>query len=947
MSEPTGALLEQLLSLPPPARGDCVRAAGQPREVLIALADECERSTLSNVARAREASAMLVALADELNEPRARVRARRTRAQALAYSGEFLAALATVAEAISLGVDAGEPVEVARARLTSMHPLGELGRYDEALAAGDEARDAFLRHGEPTLAAYADVNLGIIRQNRDEPEAALAHFDRARAALVQEPVRIGWLENNRGEALLQLHRFDEAEQAFRASLAASEGASATLAAAIAEGNLADLAARRGVLRDALACFESARRRLERDAAGSHLARLLGEQAEAMEALGLIDDAIVAYRRVLPQLQEQGLRSELARAWLGVGRSLLRRNALDEAGPMLDAAAEEYDRLGNVAARAKVDLIRAELRLARGEVVFAEALLHEARPALGDRPADLGALLFGLARLAWSRGDSTAAEAHIADALALVEPLGLPPLSAELLHFRATLRRSQHRLAEAIRDLRSATALIERVRGMLQADRFRYAYLGDRLGVFADLVSCLLESPDVDAGGLLDAIEQARSRALLDALGESAADIPGAASDDTDATLLASAARMRMELNALYSQSYDAASSTDRARAAALREALGRRENELQAIEDRLSAGRRTRGGMARRVDLPGLQASLAPDQVLVEYFMTDDETIALAVTRNDAVVHRRLGSRREVEPLVDRLCFQIARATRPPLPNGAPPPRLLDDFLRESHALWRRLLRPMAPLLASHARCVVVPYGVLHRVPFHALWDGGQYLVERCDVSYAPSAALHLELAETPHAAAIMCGGSALAVGYGDRLAPQIVHEARAVADALPGATLLTGLDATADAVIAQAPRADVIHFACHGSYSIRHPLSSGLRLADRWLTVRDISAMRLCAELVTLSACETGRSLVHAGDELLGLIRAFFIAGARSVIASQWLLSDDSAAEMMSALYRAHYRTDAPRPSLAAALRGVQRSAMRRRAHPAFWAPLMLIGAS
>ena len=109
-----------------------------------------------------------------------------------------------------------------------------------------------------------------------------------------------------------------------------------------------------------------------------------------------------------------------------------------------------------------------------------------------------------------------------------------------------------------------------------------------------------------------------------------------------------------------------------------------------------------------------------------------------------------------------------------------------------------------------------------------------------------------------------------------------------------------------------------------------------GGKFADRWLTVRDIYALRLRAKLVTLSACDTGRAVVGSGDELVGLVRGFFAAGAASLLLSLWLVNDESGADQMARFYDA-WRRGATKP---AALRAAQLAHLTERPHPAFWAP-------
>jgi CHAT domain-containing protein len=147
------------------------------------------------------------------------------------------------------------------------------------------------------------------------------------------------------------------------------------------------------------------------------------------------------------------------------------------------------------------------------------------------------------------------------------------------------------------------------------------------------------------------------------------------------------------------------------------------------------------------------------------------------------------------------------------------------------------------------------------------------------------------------------------------------------------------------------APTCRTIHLATHGTFRADNPLFSGLNLADGWLTTLDVFDLRLNASLVTLSACQTGQSVVASGDELLGLMRAFLYAGAASLILSQWTVQDRCAAQLMETVYQklaeGWNKGAALRHAQLAFLAGEHpgRTAPDLHAHPYFWAPFFLVG--
>jgi CHAT domain-containing protein len=234
-------------------------------------------------------------------------------------------------------------------------------------------------------------------------------------------------------------------------------------------------------------------------------------------------------------------------------------------------------------------------------------------------------------------------------------------------------------------------------------------------------------------------------------------------------------------------------------------------------------------------------------------------------------------------------------------------------------------------------KLAVVPHGLLHRVPFHALFDGGRYLIERFEISYAPSATVYALCQERE----TRYRETAMVFGVEDPLIPAATAEARIVAGYLPGAEVLVGENATMDNLRNTAPKSGTLHLACHGLFRYDNPMFSALELHDGWLIAADAMSLELSGSLVTLSACESGRSEVIGGDEVLGLTRAFFSAGAATLVVSLWLVQDETTAELMGGLY-GRLRTG---EGGAAALRAAQLELKEQHPHPYFWAPFVLLG--
>jgi CHAT domain-containing protein len=634
----------------------------------------------------------------------------------------------------------------------------------------------------------------------------------------------------------------------------------------------------------------------------------------------------------------------------MGVALLRLNRLSEAETSLAAAAKSFDELGNATFRARVDLVRAQLLSNSGQRALARTLALKALANLHDRLPDAIAARLFLGRLSLEERKYDQADAELASGLADAQELDIAPLKAELLMTRGLLRRKQSRLGEAIGFFTAAIEQIERVRGSLQAERFRVGYHSEQTKAYEWLLMSLLElGGDAAQAQAFAVAEQAKSRSLLDQMRQTMEDVvdqPSAVHDSAESALWKKMSQLRADLNALYSRLDD-----DRAHKTSTpqswRAAVKDRERDLDELESRLRTTRGMGGLYGPTTTIEHVQSSLDADSTLIEYFIAGDELLAFVVTKTGAQTFRGLANPSELASALQRLQFQVNRALRPQAVKGSRAQRLITDARHELNELYDLVWSPLRGATQHAKHLIVVPHGPLHVLPFHALWDGERYLIESHTIQYAPSASLLVHLSAQPRQAEFANSQTALVLGVADTNAPQIADEARVVGDALSNMRkkTLIGSDATVDAFCNAAPEADVIHLACHGRFAADTPMGSGLKLADRWLTVRDIYSLKLKASLVTLSGCETGVNLVTAGDELMGLLRGFFAAGAESLLVSLWRVDDAVTREFMSDFYRSLNTEAGSRRTKADIHAQTQRKFLARYQHPALWAPFILEG--
>ena len=251
--------------------------------------------------------------------------------------------------------------------------------------------------------------------------------------------------------------------------------------------------------------------------------------------------------------------------------------------------------------------------------------------------------------------------------------------------------------------------------------------------------------------------------------------------------------------------------------------------------------------------------------------------------------------------------------------------------------LFGKILSPLMKIVGDR-RLIIVPSGPLNYVPFHALKVDGRYLIETREVLVSPSASIWLELG----CRRARPGPDALLMGFANEQIPMVDAEIDRLARLMPAAGKYTGDECTFAQYLHLAPAAHIIHIACHGDFRPEAPMYSSLHLAEGWVTAADVARQKLGAELVTLSACDTGMHKIGAGDEVLGLARGFLSAGARNVVLSAWAVNDTEAPKLMEDMY-----TEIQRGStVAASLRKAQVNAIGRGVSPYIWAPYFLIGA-
>jgi CHAT domain-containing protein/tetratricopeptide (TPR) repeat protein len=904
-----------------------------------ALKDRCYAAWNTDPAQAVEAAAALAAVSARSSELEVAALAAWASGVAALAEGQMEQAVAELDRAADRFAQLGQADNGARVQVPKLIALATLGRYDDAMACGLAARDVLLAHGDPIAAGRVESNLGTIAFRRDQYADAERYYRLAHTRLqaADEPAALARIEIGLADVLSLQHRLAEAESLYEQALRRAGDAELGVVQAIAECNLGDLALARGEYAQALSYLERSRRRYAALEMPHETAIADLQLAEAYLELNLAPEAATIFARVIPLFTELGMQFEHAWALAHAGQTALLLGEPAEARRRFAEARALFEAEENQVSAAMVALYEAQLRYQERQYVAAAAAAARAAKVFEDGGNTdrrlVAAWLEGEAlRCA---GDHAAAQPLLDATLRQAEAAGAPKIVQRCATSLGLLAASTGDRVAAEGLLTHALAVIEQMRAPLPGEEFRTAFLSDKLSPFDGLVRLALD--DGRVADALGYVERARSRALSDMLGGAARGL-ARPRDAFEAGLYERLNALRQELNWCY-QRISRTLEGEGTSAGGLQE-LQQAAQEREAAILELTRQIQQYGGGDRVADaslrLDELQAALADDTALVEYFSLDGELLVFVVTSEATRVVRKLAGESEVEELVERLRFQTDAMRRAVGREAAHVPILTARARHLLARLYDLLLRPIAPLIGER-RVTVVPHRALHYVPFRALFDGERYLIERQEVCTVPSAAvlLHcLQQPPSPHQ-------NALFLGVPDARAPRVRDEVLAVAPQWPERVALLDGEATLAALQRHAPTARIIHLACHGQFRADSPLFSSLQLADGWMTVRDAYNLELSCDLVVLSACETGVSAIAPGDELIGLARGFFAAGAPALLVSLWTVDDATTAELMTAFYGRLRAGERP----AAALRAAQLVVMQHHPHPFYWAPFVLLG--
>lgn len=839
-------------------------------------------------------------------------------------------------QALNLFAAAREIYEAERdwlglAQLTVSHVWGlaAVGRIDEALQRGAWAREILTAQKQWRDLATLLSNLAAIHGQQSDYQraselldAAIAAYDQLGEIAIEDALSA---RCNRASVLRYLGRFDDSITLSRQIITAARERKLDMLLAIFLHTVGDTYFVSGRVHEAIVALDEAREAYS--VAGRETDALLVDQelSRGLLYIGRNQEAYERSQHVAHLCTQLNIVQEAAAAQLTTGLAEAALGRHSAALKTLATAEAAFLTTNNQLQATRTTLERAAIFVRLGDLETAKPLTDQCLAASANDPLQHTRALLLAGEIALLTDDLEAARQYAEQAATARQ---------SVLHYKAVhlQGRAAHDPAQQLAYFLRAIDALEQLQGWM-LPQFRPNFILDKEQLYSDAVNSALQLDQPEQA--LTITERAKARALLAMLSHrvtTAVDARSAA----DQPLLAELNHLREQRDVLFRRWESREFATEATQKMAWA-GIESAEKQIADLWQRLLTRNAdyARDAALWQVQIADAQPYLAADEALIEYFASDDNLIAFVVTC-ERITARRLA----ISPIVVRqkqqqlqLNFAIGQRTGMFAPLRSSAQQILS-------VLYAGLIAPLIDECATMRQLIIVPHGILHYLPFAALYDGERHLVERFELRQLPASSFLAHYAKR-EGEQTDSEGDMFVAGYA--LAGQlehIRHEVEIVAERWDTIARVASR-ALLDERVAHC---QLLHLAAHAVFRADNPLFSGLQLADGWLTTLDVFGWRLSAELVTLSACDTGRTVVGGGDELLGLMQAFITAGAASLLMTHWAVEDSATATLMANFY-AHLRDGLPK-ARALQLAQIAMLANPQHSHPYFWAAFMLIGA-
>jgi CHAT domain-containing protein/Flp pilus assembly protein TadD len=811
--------------------------------------------------------------------------------------------------------------ESAKTQTAKLYALALLGRYDKAVLCGNEALRIFEKYNDEFEAGKVELNVGNLYWRRDfyaesEPYLISAHH---RFSKINDVRHLAMVENCQAFVKALQNNFREAETIYKQALKRCKDDNLTVTEAEIEIGMSNLYLFQGKFDSALQFLERARKKYDSLGMPHQSANCVLEIADIYLELNLLPEARGFYELSATKFTEFGMQSELGKCFLNLAKTLFLSGENTESANYSMKAREVFIAEGNKLSAASVKFAEAHIFYRENKLEIAESTVKEALRTFKKSKSirlELLAKRF-LGEIYKLQGKPQKAEKLLLETLKSAKN-NLPQIEYLCLVSLGEITKNEKFLIEAVK-------LIENSRTMLSAEELRTSFVSDKLLPYNELIKLCLRRQDFPEALVWS--ERSRSRTLLETMQTGTSN----QSDDKQLT------RLREELNWFYGRLYrESGSGLDvRKEKTKLRETINLREKEYAEKLRRRQISENTEFDEITGFSLANLQENLG-ETTLIEYISADEKISAFVISQNKIEFFQDIADEREVNRETEQFIFQIKTARFRHKLSPENQKTAFTRMLGHSNKLYDLLIRPFSQSIKTD-NLTIIPTKFLHYLPFQALHNGDNYLIETAEISYSPSASIWLSCLKRY----FNVPDSALLIGVSDEQTPLIKTEIEILGKLFKKSIKLVNEDATLENLHKNLPDTNVLHLACHGKFRHDNPSFSSLRLFNENLSVNDTRNLDLKNKLVVLSACETGLNKIVAGEELIGLARGFLSAGASSLVLSLWAVNDTATLDLMREFYRNLPKSSNPKKSLQAA----QIKLLKKNPHPYFWSPFILVG--
>ena len=563
------------------------------------------------------------------------------------------------------------------------------------------------------------------------------------------------------------------------------------------------------------------------------------------------------------------------------------------------------------------------QLAQAEKHIRQAI--ELSRAIGNRTNEVKSML-ELGNLALKRKQCAAAIEVFRKTQALSAALGIPEVRWRALRGQGECLAQTGRADEAVAAYKKAVDVVEAMRAAIKIEEFQNGFLTDKQDVYKELILLLLDQGKNEES--FSFAERAKSRSFIDLLGNNKVNLKNEVSQKLYDRLI----RQKNEIRKL-EEALGRSGDEDKTRQLSA-QLVAERDRYRDILIDAKEESPQISSFIAvDSIDLKQIQKLLEKDVALVEYLVTKNELVAWVVKKDGLAVTRT--------PVNEKDLIRLVKDYRKRMQQAAP----VDE---PSARLYAWAIKPVEQYIGDTRILGLIPNGILHYVSFASLKGDAGYLIEQHPLFYSPSASvLQYTFARKFAKGDIV---KVLAVGNPDLGSlnydlPLAELEAKSIKWDFPQIDLLTGDKAKESWVKKHIKDYQIIHIASHGEFDAVNPLFSSLKLTrdasdDGNFEVNEVFGVNVNADLVTLSACQTGLGKITGGDELVGLNRAFIYAGTHAILSSLWRVSDISTAILVKHFYRIYAHEEK-----AESLRKAQLLVKKFYPHPSYWAGFNLTG--